>query len=155
MTKLKVGDKVRVLRKAKSFELGWTNSWVPDRMDAFVGKVGTVKYVDGQKDSADVTIDFGSDENWGFPAFVLEKQGMKILNIKRSTQKTGLKIYGKILGESGKTYNFAYIRRPNFRGWICSCENFFFDMFKKSRNCKHLHFVRNEVGRFGTKVPKS
>jgi predicted nucleic acid-binding Zn finger protein len=80
---------------------------------------------------------------------------MEILKIKRSTQKTGLKIYGTVRGESGKEYKFAYFRRPNFRGWICSCESFFFDMFKKSRNCKHLRFVRNEVGRFGSKVPKA
>lgn len=80
---------------------------------------------------------------------------MKVLSIKRSAQKTGLKIYGKILGESGKVYNFAYIRRQNFRGWICSCENFFFSMFKKGRNCKHLHQVREQYGRYGQKVPKS
>ena len=79
---------------------------------------------------------------------------MHILSIKRSTQKTGLKIYGKIVGESGKTYSFAYIRRLNFRGWICSCENFFFTMFKKGRNCKHIKHVRSEFGRYGALVSK-
>ncbi|SRR6266403_3689556 len=78
--------------------------------------------------------------------------GLKILSVKRSAHKTGLKVYGKVLGDSGKEYNFAYFRRPNFRGWICSCESFFFDMFKKNRNCKHLRFVRGQVGRFGATV---
>jgi hypothetical protein len=27
-------------------------------------------------------------------------------------------------------------------------------MFKKNRNCKHLHFVREKYGRFGSSVPK-
>jgi predicted nucleic acid-binding Zn finger protein len=80
-------------------------------------------------------------------------EGIKIVKIKRSNQKTGLKLYGSVLSDSGKSYNFAYIRRPNFRGWICSCENFFFTMFKKNRNCKHIKFVRQQVGRYGAKVP--
>ncbi len=77
---------------------------------------------------------------------------LKILSIKRSTHKTGLKVYGKVRGDSGKEYNFAYFRRPNFRGWICSCESFFFTMFAKKRNCKHLRFVRGQVGRFAATV---
>jgi predicted nucleic acid-binding Zn finger protein len=77
---------------------------------------------------------------------------MEILKIKRSTQGTGLKVYGAVQGDSGKTYNFAYFRRLNFRGWICSCESFFFDMFKKKKNCKHLRFVRQQVGRYAATV---
>jgi hypothetical protein len=77
---------------------------------------------------------------------------MKIIKVKRSNQKTGLKVYGIVRGTSGKDYNFAYIRRSNFRGWICSCENFFFTMFKKNRNCKHIKFVREQVGRYASKA---
>jgi hypothetical protein len=80
---------------------------------------------------------------------------MKIESIKRSTEDIGLKIYGKVQGESGKTYNFGYIRRTGFRGWICSCENFFFQRAGKNQNCKHLHFVRDQVGRYGAKVPST
>ena len=83
------------------------------------------------------------------------KPSMKIVSVKRSTQKTGLKVYGKVEGESGKTYNFAYLRRDGFRGWICSCDNFFFEQLAKRRNCKHLKFVRKQVGRFATSVPKA
>ncbi len=88
----------------------------------------------------------------GFNVHRVVTSGMKILSIKRSTHKTGLKVYGKVLGESGKEYNVAYFRRPNFRGWICSCESFFFTMFAKKRNCKHLRFVRGQVGRFAASV---
>ena len=167
MATLKEGDKVLVTRTAKDYERGWNNSWVKS-MNKYVGQIGVVTYVEGKGNNADITLDFGEipvhkasgDGTFGFPAFVLEKQteALKVLKIKRSTQKTGLKIYGKILGDPDKktgeqkTYNFAYIRRQNFRGWICSCENFFFSMFKKGRNCKHLHQVREQYGRYGQKV---
>ena len=36
-TGLKVGDTVKVLRKAKSYELGWANSWRGGEMDEHVG----------------------------------------------------------------------------------------------------------------------
>jgi len=63
---IKVGDRVRVLRKAKEGERGWGNSWVED-MDGKVGKTGIVHYVDEE---------FGiglSGSTCGFPYFVLEK----------------------------------------------------------------------------------
>ncbi len=88
----------------------------------------------------------------GFNLGLVVANGIKIISLKRSTHRTGLKVYGKVLGESGKEYNVAYFRRPNFRGWICSCESFFFTMFAKKRNCKHLRFVRKEVGRFAASV---
>ena len=79
---------------------------------------------------------------------------MEIVKIKRTKYRTtSLKVYGEVLGDSGKTYKFAYFRRPTFRGWICSCENFLLSKFAKKRNCKHLHFVREQVGRFGALVP--
>ena len=81
---------------------------------------------------------------------------MQIVSVKRPKHATnGLKVYGKILGEKGKTYNFAYIRRANFRGWICSCDNFILHMLGRNRNCKHIKHVRSEVGRYGAKVPQS
>jgi hypothetical protein len=80
---------------------------------------------------------------------------MEILRIKRSKQGTGLKVYGAVLGDSGKAYNFAYFRRPNFRGWICSCESFILSMFAKRRNCKHIRFVRAQVGRYAATVGTS
>jgi predicted nucleic acid-binding Zn finger protein len=78
---------------------------------------------------------------------------MEILTIKRSkSPESGVKVYGTILGDTGQTYRFGYIRRATFRGWLCSCESFVLNLFGKHRNCKHLHFVRGTYGRYGAKV---
>ena len=76
---------------------------------------------------------------------------MEITKIKRvSDRNSSLKLYGEVLSDSGEVYRFAYFRRPTFRGWICNCDSFTMDKFAKKRNCKHLHFVRAQVGRYGT-----
>jgi len=62
---LKVGDKVKVLRKAKSFERDWKASWVKS-MDDYIGK--TLKVIDFSCNSG-----VRLDGNYNFPAFVLEK----------------------------------------------------------------------------------
>ena len=77
---------------------------------------------------------------------------MEILQIKRSNQGTGLKVYGTVQGDTEKTYKVAYFRRSTFRGWICSCESFILSMFAKKRNCKHIRFVREQVGRYAALV---
>jgi len=145
MSTLQVGQRVFV---PVSLNPEWTGEGIIER----ISKYGS--YAEGTAIVRMTTGRFVGVDG-GFDASKLQLvEGIKIIKAKRSNNKTGLKIYGKVLGESGKEYNFAYIRRPNFRGWICSCESFFFDMFKKRRNCKHLHFVRGELGRFGTQVPK-
>lgn len=65
---IKVGDTVKVLRKAKDDEMGWSNSWTID-MDGSIGKTFTVKRDD---DYAGFRLD---NSGWGqsFPFFVLEK----------------------------------------------------------------------------------
>jgi hypothetical protein len=77
---------------------------------------------------------------------------MELLSIKRSKVKSAIKAYGKVLGDHGIVYSFAYIRRAGFRGWICSCESFMLRLFAIKRNCKHLRFVRQDVGRYATKI---
>jgi len=61
---IKVGDRVKVLRRAKSGEMGWHNYWV-EGMDEMIGKEYTVMGVD----------DLGIVLNrcTYFPFFVLEK----------------------------------------------------------------------------------
>ncbi len=69
---LKVGDRVRVTRKAESHELGWRNGWVCT-MDNMVGKVGVISIDDGVHG---FRLRFSGDESsipLGYPAFVLEK----------------------------------------------------------------------------------
>lgn len=63
---LKVGDKVKVTRRADSFENGWTRTWV-EQMDDDVGEIYTISSF-GDK-AAGVMLEDG----WYFPFFVLEK----------------------------------------------------------------------------------
>ena len=62
---IKVGDIVRVLRKDKSYELGWNAVWDID-MDNTVGNVYTV--IDVYEEGG-ITLNCG----FNFPFFVLEK----------------------------------------------------------------------------------
>jgi hypothetical protein len=64
---IRVGDKVKVLRKAKDYENGWSVVWAKE-MDEYIGEVGEVTSID----YSGILINI-SDENWYFPFFVLEK----------------------------------------------------------------------------------
>jgi hypothetical protein len=75
---------------------------------------------------------------------------IKVLSVKRATFGS-VKLYGKVLGEKGKTYSFGYIRHAYFRGWVCSCEDFLYNRVSKKQNCKHLRCVRVTLGRYGAK----
>jgi hypothetical protein len=65
---IKVGDKVRVLRKAESYEMGWNCDWIED-MDNCIGEIGEV--VDINPGGFDIK--FKDLAYWCFPFFVLEK----------------------------------------------------------------------------------
>ena len=67
---LKVGDFVKILRKAKDDENGWDNYW-SEEMDTWVGKTGEII---GGSEGVGLKV-FLEEENdwWFFPYFVLEK----------------------------------------------------------------------------------
>lgn len=67
---LKVGDWVRVTRRAESNEAGWGNPWIPD-MNVTVGNIGKMKSFS----NFGVSVYFGNPiiNTWNFPYFVLEK----------------------------------------------------------------------------------
>lgn len=65
---LKVGDKVKVTRKAESFESGWTCIWI-EQMNDDVGQIFTITNID--KSAAGIML--GSGSGWYFPFFVLKK----------------------------------------------------------------------------------
>lgn len=70
-SRLKVGDKVIVTRKAKSEENGWCNGW-DSSMDCLVGKTCTIT-VDN--------LEYGfslNDSGYDFPYFILEPVDKKI-----------------------------------------------------------------------------
>lgn len=67
---LKVGDKVKILRKVVSFEDGWDNYW-SEGADTWVGKTGVI-IGDSKVVGLKVFLE-EEDEWWCFPYFVLEK----------------------------------------------------------------------------------
>lgn len=67
----KNGDKVKILRKARSHSKGWKDSWISPQMDKAVGKIGTVEGVNVVDHDVFLTVP-GLDEEWGFPDFVLK-----------------------------------------------------------------------------------
>lgn len=66
---IEVGDTVRVLRKAKSYEMGWSNSWQVE-MDGFIG--GTFEVRSDSKAMGIELRRLGYSYNLGFPFFCLE-----------------------------------------------------------------------------------
>lgn len=65
---LKVGDRVKVLRKGVDGELGWKNTWIDYEMDKVIGQVCTILAID-EKDG----IALDQCDSYYFPYFVLEK----------------------------------------------------------------------------------
>ncbi len=63
---LKVGDTVKILRKAKDFEAGWPTTWLPE-MDEIVNKVGLITEI--SSDGVSVKVDEYTE--YYYPYFVL------------------------------------------------------------------------------------
>jgi len=64
-----VGDKVEVLRKAKSRERGWPNSWV-EEMNCRVGRTGRISGIS----RSGITLNFPrSSFDLDYPFYVLKK----------------------------------------------------------------------------------
>lgn len=64
-----VGDKVKIVRKAFSFENGWQNKWLIE-MDVYIGEWGYVR-----KDLGvwGFCVEFEDRQMYNFPYFVLQK----------------------------------------------------------------------------------
>lgn len=101
---LKVGDTVRVVRKAKSDENGWDNDWIAE-MDAFVGLTGVIC-----KDSKGTGFEL-DETGYKFPFFVLEKVSDKAPDVER-------------IGPYGVTYN------PNGKSIQVGCTPVYFSQVK-------------------------
>jgi hypothetical protein len=65
---LKVGDRVKVLRKARYNENGWSVGWDPTQMDKTIGRIFTIK------EELSGCGGYKLDNLWNYPCFVLEKQ---------------------------------------------------------------------------------
>ena len=68
---LKVGDKVKILRKVVNYEDGWSNTWNEEGMDDFVGRIGKIV---GEHPCAGFQVFCeGLKGLYRYPYFVLEK----------------------------------------------------------------------------------
>lgn len=75
--KFQIGDRVRVLRKAKSNERGWQNSWISSSMDRAVGRIGVITYINPTvRHDIEVRVQ-GIPLVWGYPSFVLKLEPKK------------------------------------------------------------------------------
>jgi len=119
---LKVGDAVRVLRKASSHENGWDNSWV-DSMNSNIGRIDKIRSIDG---ASGIALE---SDIFKYPFFVLKKvapkpKPMEVL-IKNEWVKSinSDKIVGKytMLGNDNKysysTYHELLYRRRRGKEW--------------------------------------
>ena len=96
---IKVGDKVRIVRKARANEGGWDNNWVPSMSDT-VGEVGRV--ID---DSSAVGIRVETDDcSFAYPYFVLEKVEPKYIPFDLGKEEDRARLRG------------AWIRRKDYPG---------------------------------------
>lgn len=65
---LKVGDKVKITRKASDNEIGWSNVWV-DKMDRYIGDIGEI--IEDDKNDGWLVDVRGIKHD--FPTFILQK----------------------------------------------------------------------------------
>ena len=105
---LKVGDKVKILRKAVSFEDGWDNFW-SEGADTWVGKTGVI-IGDSKVVGLKVFLE-EEDDWWYFPYFVLEKvedneTPKHVEPVKQEEKKlTNYKVFTTL--DCGEAFNFA------------------------------------------------
>lgn len=66
---LKVGDEVKILRKAEDDEDGWGNCWIP-KMSRCVGGIGVVE---DTHERSGIFVKMDEETSYWFPYFVLEK----------------------------------------------------------------------------------
>ena len=85
---IKVGDRVKVMRKTKSYTNGWDTCWVPE-MNESVGKVFKVEGF-SEFDKGD---GFLLSDGFYYPFFVLEKV---------VTRKGGKKVAAKVVAKVRK-----------------------------------------------------
>jgi len=103
--KFKVGDRVKVLRKAGSKELGWDNSWASPQMDTAIGLEGVISsdpasdmglYIEF-KNNPVTTIGQSLDfyRHYLYPVFVLEllEEAPKFVTVSEITEDYDAKVF--------------------------------------------------------------
>ena len=81
---IKIGDTVKVLRKAKRNEMGWGTTWNSGAMDKFIGKELVVTGFGSRVENG-----FMLDDEFVYPFFVLEKvKDREVREVKISSDYT-------------------------------------------------------------------
>lgn len=99
---IKVGDKVRIVRKADSYEDGWDNTWGLN-MDKAVGKVGTVSRISANFTEWGIEVDVPDVEpSLRYPYFVLEKVEQKYVPFDLNREEDRAKLRGAWVRKKGE-----------------------------------------------------
>lgn len=110
---VKKGDKVRVVRKAKSLDDGWQTVWNP-YMDEAVGKVGTVSHISANFRECGIEVDVPDVGAFMYPYFVLEKVELKYKPFCLIKEEDRAKLRGSWI---------KFKTAPEFEYLICAIEN--------------------------------
>ena len=147
----KVGQKVRVARRANNFEYGWRLVWIRDMSDA-VGKVFTILYMDK---NLGVRLDTTGGTCW-FPFTVLEavdakkkerNKNQRLSSVFRSAAFRLYSDYGDKMGETSYSclavdYECEVQHRPNKYA-----KNLYAEYFKPRWACQEGAWWGGLVGR--------
>ena len=91
----KIGDKVKVLRKAESYKLGWATSW-HSNMDKYIGNTYTIKDISSGCCGVNGFQLGTKDDRYWFPWFVLElvekKPEVKEMTVREISDKLGYEV---------------------------------------------------------------
>lgn len=105
---IKVGDKVRVVRKAESLDDGWQTVWNPD-MDEAVGKVGTVSHIPANFRGCGIEVDVPDVGEFMYPYFVLEKVELEYVPFDLRKEEDRAKLRGAWVREKGQAVEYQVI----------------------------------------------
>ena len=118
---LKVGDLVRVTRKADSHEDGWTNLWAQD-MDEAVGEVGTVSHIPSDFRECSIEVDVLGIGLFFYPYFVLEKVEQEYAPYDFGDRDCRTLLVAEVVryksGDAGGPVMITGFERLESRGWI-------------------------------------
>lgn len=105
---IKRGDKVRIARKADSYEDGWGCRWNPD-MDKAVGNVGSVCHISSNLRKVGIEIDVPDVGPFLYPYFVLKKVGPRYVPFDLSKEEDRARLRGTWVREKDEVLEYQVI----------------------------------------------
>lgn len=112
---IKVGDKVRITRKADSHENGWENNW-SFNMNNAIGKIGTIIIIHNRDtENYGILVSIDNFTDYWYPYHILEK----VNNVSEPEFKFGTKVRAKL---GFKTVEGILIGYRKHRSYKEKCE---------------------------------